>query len=312
VQDHEHLTLHHVLLDNGADVSVFHPPLLREVKRNTVNVRVNGLGGRQLLLTDEGYLPDFFSVYASEDTTVNVLSMSDVEDVYPIMYDPRTSFTVHLPDRDIVFTKRGKHYIADCTNIVQIYTTATENEQLYTRSELKNAKEAYDFLKNTGYPSQEEAVHILQDGNIFGLPHFTRQDIQRAYDVYGVSPEYVHGEMTACLVGRTPVDHTAVMKEKLQVLYTDVMHIDSQKFLISVVEPLQLTIQAYLQNETASQLGLGLQGHLGVLWACGLQPTTVYTDPQAGFRTLVGQFPNVNIDIGGAKDFVSKVDSKIR
>jgi hypothetical protein len=146
----------------------------------------------------------------------------------------------------------------------------------------------------------------------FGLPHLTREDIQRAYDIYGVPLEYVRGKMTARPAGRTPVDHTAVMKEKLQVMYTDVMHIDGQKFLISVVEPLQLTIQAHLQNETASQLGLGIQGHLGVLTSRGFQPITIYTDPQAGFRTLVGQFPNVNVDIGGAKDFVSKVDNKIR
>jgi hypothetical protein len=118
--------------------------------------------------------------------------------------------------------------------------------------------------------------------------------------------------MTARTIGRTPVDPTAVMQEKLQVLYTDVMHIDGKRFLISVVEPLQLTIQSYLLNETATQLGLGIQGHLSVLRSRGFQPTTVYTDPQARFRTLVGQFPNVNIDIGGAKDFVSKVDSKIR
>ncbi len=90
------------------------------------------------------------------------------------------------------------------------------------------------------------------------------------------------------------------------------MHIDGQKFLFSVVEPLQLTIQAHIQNETASQLGLGIQGHLGVLRPRGFQPTTIYTGPQAGFHTLVGQFPNVNVDIGGAKDFVSKVHSKIR
>jgi hypothetical protein len=118
--------------------------------------------------------------------------------------------------------------------------------------------------------------------------------------------------MTARVTGRAPVDPTAVMKEKLQVLYTDVMHIDGQKFLVSVVEPLQLTIQAHLHNETATQLGLGIQGHLSVLRSRGFQPTTIYMDPQAGFRTLVGQFPNVNFDIGGAKDFVSKVDSKIR
>ncbi len=109
-QEQAHLTVQHVLLDNGADVSVFHPDLLRDVQRDAVKISVNGLGSRQLILTDEGYLPDFFLVYASEHTAVNILSLADVEAIYPITYTPCTSFTVHLPDRDILFTKRGKHY----------------------------------------------------------------------------------------------------------------------------------------------------------------------------------------------------------
>ncbi len=95
--------------------------------------------------------------------------------------------------------------MADTTEVVQVYTTAVENQQLYTKAEIKSAKEAYDFLKNSGYPSQEEAAHLLQDGNIFGLPHLTREDLQRAYDIYGVLPEYVRGKMTARTTGRVPV-----------------------------------------------------------------------------------------------------------
>jgi hypothetical protein len=45
------------------------------------------------------------------------------------------------------------------------------------------------------------------------------------------------------------VDPEAIMKERAQVIYADVMHVDGFKFLISVVEPLQLTIQAPLENE---------------------------------------------------------------
>jgi hypothetical protein len=37
-QEQDHLTMNRVLLDNGADVSVFHPNLLRDVQRNTVKV----------------------------------------------------------------------------------------------------------------------------------------------------------------------------------------------------------------------------------------------------------------------------------
>lgn len=44
------------------------------------------------------------------------------------------------------------------------------------------------------------------------------------------------------------------------------------------------TIAAYyasttrLDNKTADQLGLGLQGHISILRARGLQPTVVYVD----------------------------------
>jgi hypothetical protein len=44
----------------------------------------------------------------------------------------------------------------------------------------------------------------------------------------------------------------------------------------------------------------------------GFIPTVVHTDPQSAFRALMGQFPEVVIDIGGAGDYVSKVDAKIR
>jgi hypothetical protein len=107
-------------------------------------------------------------------------------------------------------------------------------------------------------------MHFIQDGNIYGLSHLTREDLQRVYDIYGVPLEYVHGKMTAQSTGRMPVDPTAIMQVKLQVLYTDMMHIDGNKFLVSVVEFLQLIIQARLQNENATQLGLGIQGHLSV------------------------------------------------
>ncbi len=162
-------------------MSVFHPDLLNDVQRNTVNIKVNGLGGKQLVLTDEGYLPEFFPVYASEHTAVNILSLADMEAMYSITYTPCTAFTVHLPDRDIEFTKRGKHYIADAADVVQIYVTAAENEQLYTKAELKSAKEAYEFLKNSGYPSQEEAVHLLQDGNIYSASLTSTERISKEH-----------------------------------------------------------------------------------------------------------------------------------
>ncbi len=78
-----------VLLDNQADVSVMHPSLLKANEPAEETICINGVGGHQFTVEREGYLDDFFKVYASEDTHANILSFSEVEDMYKIMYVPR-------------------------------------------------------------------------------------------------------------------------------------------------------------------------------------------------------------------------------
>jgi hypothetical protein len=304
-----------VLLDNQADVSVMHPRLLRQVMKAEQPITVRGIGGKQLEANHTGYLEEFFRVYASTNAMPNVLSLAEVEDKYAVSYVPGQMFTVHLPSGDVEFKRQGKLYVANFYSILHpkaVLTTVQENEDLYTRAEVQRAKEAYEFLKCSGYPSPEEAIHLLQDGNVFGLPDLSRQDIIRAYDIYGIPVAYVRGKTTRQAIARTVIDPEVIMKERSQIVYADVMHIDGFKFLISVVEPLQLTIQVPLENETADQLGLALQGHLSLLRARGFQPTIVYVDPQLGFRALKNLFPGVLIDDGGASDYVPKVDAKIK
>jgi hypothetical protein len=72
------------------------------------------------------------------------------------------------------------------------------------------------------------------------------------------------------------IDPSAIIKERVQTLHTEVMQ---HKFLVSLVEPLQLTLQTSLMSETANQLGLGLQGQLSLFRTKGFQPIIVYIDP---------------------------------
>ncbi len=73
-----------VLLDNQADISIMRPGLLRAFKPAEKAVCVNGVGSLQLTVDRKGYLEDFFDVYASEHTKANILSFSEVEDMYDI------------------------------------------------------------------------------------------------------------------------------------------------------------------------------------------------------------------------------------
>jgi hypothetical protein len=100
-------------LDNQADISIIRPDLLRMLEPAEKPIRVNGVGGVQLVVNETGNLQDFFRVYVNVQTKANVLCFADVEDLYKITYNQGTSFTIHLPKRDIVFRRRNKLYMAD-------------------------------------------------------------------------------------------------------------------------------------------------------------------------------------------------------
>jgi hypothetical protein len=73
-----------VLLDNQANISIVHPMLLKNVRPAPKKIVIKGVGGPQLIVDQVGDLEGFFEVYASEHTKANILSFSDVEDMYKV------------------------------------------------------------------------------------------------------------------------------------------------------------------------------------------------------------------------------------
>ena len=71
---------------------------------------------------------------------------------------------------------------------------------------------------------------------------------------------------------------------------------------MTVCDPLQLTLQVHIERESHAVLGMALQGQLELLCS----------NPQSALKSLETKFPNVSIDVAGAKDYVPKTDIKIR
>ena len=109
------------------------------------------------------------------------------------------------------------------------------------------------MIRNVGFPLYQEAVHLVEDGKIAHMPVLSAADVHRAYDLYGVHPEYVRGKMVKKRASRAVIDDNLILDEKKQTLYTDVMHIDGSKFLVTVCEPLQLTLQCKIERERCSR-----------------------------------------------------------
>jgi hypothetical protein len=162
--------------------------------------------------------------------------------LYEILYSRDEGFTIHMPERDIVFRRKDNLYVLDWAEVGSVHATIQENESLYSTEQVRRAKLAHEFIRNCGYPSPVEAVHIMRDGNVRGVPLLMQEDVERVYRI-GQHPEYVKGKLVKRTVGRMPVDATLRSAELKQKLSTDVMEIDGKKFLVTVSDPLQLTMQ---------------------------------------------------------------------
>jgi hypothetical protein len=222
-----------------------------------------------------GDLEGFFEVYASKEARANILSFAAVEDMYKVTYNRGEGFTMHMPERDIVLKRQDNLYVVDWVEVGSAYTTVQENERLYSAEQVHRAKLACKFICNCGYPSPAEAIHIIHDGNI---PLLMLEDVESAYKIYGQYPEYVKGKLVKRTVRRIPVDVMLPSTEVKQKHSTDVMEIDGGKFLVTVSDPLKLTLQMAVENESKQMLDMGLQGHLMMLQSCGFEPTIVYAN----------------------------------
>jgi bifunctional pyridoxal-dependent enzyme with beta-cystathionase and maltose regulon repressor activities len=123
---------------------------------------------------------------------------------------------------------------------------------------------------------------------------------------------YVEERMTKQVVKRAIVDDDLDLKEKNLILHSDIMHIDKHNVLVMVCDPLQLTLQVYIEQELHTVLGMALQGQLELLSSKGFKPLCIHVDPQSALKSLETKFPNVSIDVAGTKDYVPKADIKIR
>ena len=304
---------HEVILDNASDISVMHPRFLSNIIETHDGEGFAGIGGEKSVITHIGHLDGFFDCAAVSNARANILSQGQVEEIYDISYLQGDKYIIHMTNGDLVFKQQGKVYVADMSEwaIHPNFATTIENENQYTKAEVEKAKEAYEFMRNAGYPSEEEATHMVQDGNVTDVP-LTATDIRRAFKIYGRPTEAIRGKTTKNKISRQVTEIGIKEQRTEQVLYTDVMKVRRQAFLVSLVEPLQILIQTMAGRETAESLGKALQSHLDLVRSRGFIPVRVHTDPQSAFRKLTNAFPGVELDVSGAGDHLDKVDIRIR
>lgn len=178
-----------------------------------------------------------------------MFSFAEVEDKYPITYVPFMCFIIHLPDQDICFDCIDKPYIADWNDYYKsVHVTAKEQERLYTKWEVSQARIAHEFVWMCAYPSMEEAIDLLKDSYLQHVSNIKWADVLRAFQMYRLMAEYVKGKLTKWTVSRVRVNEELQVENKSQ-WYSDIMDVDGEKFLILVADALQLILQSWITSE---------------------------------------------------------------
>jgi hypothetical protein len=180
--------------------------LLRQIEPGTEEIKINGVGGLQLCAKQTGYLNIFFCMYASKEMKANVLSFADVEDMYDITYIRGESFIVHLPEKDLEFTRKGKLCVADFVKEGLVHAT-----QVMTKGEEAQAKQAYELVKNLGFPSMYEAIQVIESGSLGNMPLLTGEVVRRAYRLFGPPVGFVRGKTTHRKVSMAVPDDDLMM-----------------------------------------------------------------------------------------------------
>lgn len=141
-----------------------------------------------------------------------------------------------------------------------MFTSLYNKETLDTKTEVKQARAARQFVIDTGFPSVSQAIRMVTDGNIKNLDIIPK-DIARSFEILGPIVESVKGKSTRRQVAAIPVDP-----------YLDVM-------TVSMLSPLQLILISTLDNVRAPALGKGVYQLIATLHSRSFIATTINGDP---------------------------------
>lgn len=307
-----------VLLDSQSDTHLVASNMLTNVRRAKKGVYVRGIAPEAVYMPMVGDLEGIGECVTSDTLEVSVLCWAKVARLYKIFYEQCYSIVVYLPGRELRFYETNDMHVGDMSDWIvdgwTMVTTAEDNEKKFTKDEVARAKRAQELITNAGHVSEKEAVELVRDGNVRGMP-VTVKDVRRAFDIYGKPTEFVRGRMTKKKHSRAEIDEAIRVPGRREHcdIYSDVMYVRPQTgILVTLATPLGLVMVNAVKNQSANELGGALLAQVKTLRSRGFDVQVAHVDPQSSLRALQGQFESFQLEVGGAGDHLELVDAKIR
>ncbi len=182
----------------------------------------------------------------------------------------------------------------------------------YTKGEVERAKEALKLIKRLGFCSNNEAMRMLNLGNLLDV-NLTSSDVDRARVIYGPMIGREKGFMTDLgPVGLIRHEHSLVMREN-QVGHTDVGHFFGESYLITVFKPINMIVTTLVGKEhyNGEDLKPCIETQLSLMELKGLNVTSLESDRDPVLASL-GNVKQVEFSMTGGGTHEGVAERTIR
>ncbi|MEY3186928.1 MAG: hypothetical protein RL675_752, partial [Bacteroidota bacterium] len=270
-----------IALDSVADIHLFSNPNLVTNIRECRPIRVTGITADTMYVNQMADYGEFTDIYFSEKASGNVLSLAILSDIYDIHFNKISNlFVISTPNDEYIFNRIGNHYLMNATNVSTVNLTTSNLIPLNVKQKTK-AYDAGERMAALGYPGVAAMTNLLDNGGVLNCDT-TSYDIRNFRKVYGAHPEEFQGKFTRnpSIYLRNEKNESYKPDIKFIDLHTDIMFIGAIGYVISVSEPIGMTVEIPLVSKNVDSLTDALREHVSVFTQKGICVNKIIIDSE--------------------------------
>ena len=248
-----------VILDTGATAAIVKErSLLKNIRKAKTIAKIKGVNSEDLTTEWIGDLPNFGEAWYQPKAVANLVPFGRLEKKFNIQYERNFRFYfVAESGTEINFFKveedeegNGLYvYNPNTADFLAAIATVEQNKLGYSKREIRDATVAREFIRRMGYPSNKDAIEMIERGAILDCP-VTVQDIVRAQNIFGTDIASLKGKSTHKKSKPIKFDYLPKPKgiSSVQNLHADIMFVDGMPYLLTVSQPLNMRMVADLEG----------------------------------------------------------------